>query len=177
MQVQNFIDGAFSSTSQVLDNVAPGTGEVYGTIPRSGAPEVDRAMAAKRAFPGWSSTLWRSGRPVWTSWRTRSSGTRSCLQKRRPETRQADVPCGPRRHSSGGEEPPVLRLGHSALREPKPCHGRSHQLHLAQAGGGGCISPWNLPLYLFTWKVAPALAAGNCVVAKPSERPRSRPTC
>ena len=57
MQVQNFIDGAFSGTSQVLDNVAPGTGEVYGTIPRSRAPEVDRAMAAaKRAFPGWSST-------------------------------------------------------------------------------------------------------------------------
>src|SRR5690606_40479375 len=33
----------------------------------------------------------------------------------------------------------------------------------------GCISPWNLPLYLFTWKIAPALAAGNAVVAKPSE--------
>jgi aminomuconate-semialdehyde/2-hydroxymuconate-6-semialdehyde dehydrogenase len=33
----------------------------------------------------------------------------------------------------------------------------------------GCISPWNLPLYLFTWKIAPALAAGNCVVAKPSD--------
>ena len=32
-----------------------------------------------------------------------------------------------------------------------------------------CISPWNLPLYLFTWKIAPALAAGNCVIAKPSE--------
>ena len=36
-------------------------------------------------------------------------------------------------------------------------------------GVGGCISPWNLPLYLFTWKIAPALAAGNCVVAKPTE--------
>ena len=33
----------------------------------------------------------------------------------------------------------------------------------------GCISPWNLPLYLFSWKIAPALAAGNCVIAKPSE--------
>src|SRR5262249_30677366 len=33
----------------------------------------------------------------------------------------------------------------------------------------GCISPWNLPLYLFTWKITPALATGNCVVAKPSE--------
>ncbi|HEX7029588.1 MAG TPA: aldehyde dehydrogenase family protein, partial [Gammaproteobacteria bacterium] len=36
-------------------------------------------------------------------------------------------------------------------------------------GTVGCISPWNLPLYLFTWKIAPALAAGNCVIAKPSE--------
>ena len=36
-------------------------------------------------------------------------------------------------------------------------------------GTVGCISPWNLPLYLLTWKIAPALAAGNCVVAKPSE--------
>src|SRR5207247_8284636 len=37
------------------------------------------------------------------------------------------------------------------------------------AGIVGAISPWNLPLYLFTWKIAPALAAGNCVIAKPSE--------
>ena len=36
-------------------------------------------------------------------------------------------------------------------------------------GVAGCISPWNLPLYLFSWKIAPALASGNCVVAKPSE--------
>src|SRR4029078_2205398 len=39
----------------------------------------------------------------------------------------------------------------------------------APLGVVGCISPWNLPLYLFTWKIAPALAAGNCVIAKPSE--------
>ena len=39
----------------------------------------------------------------------------------------------------------------------------------APIGVVGCISPWNLPLYLFTWKIAPALASGNCVIAKPSE--------
>ena len=44
-----------------------------------------------------------------------------------------------------------------------------HYTHRKPIGVVGCISPWNLPLYLFTWKIAPALAAGNCVVAKPSE--------
>ncbi|MGB2423427.1 MAG: aldehyde dehydrogenase family protein, partial [Flavobacteriales bacterium] len=57
MEVRNFVDGALETTASVLENVAPGSGEVYGTLPRSGAAEVDRAMAAaKRAFPSWSST-------------------------------------------------------------------------------------------------------------------------
>ena len=47
-------------------------------------------------------------------------------------------------------------------------HGFNYTLR-QPVGVAGCISPWNLPLYLFTWKIAPALAAGNTVVAKPSE--------
>lgn len=48
--------------------------------------------------------------------------------------------------------------------------GKAINYTLRQAMGVvGCISPWNLPLYLFSWKIAPALAAGNTVVAKPSE--------
>ena len=55
MEVRNFVDGALQTTAEVLDNVAPGTGRVYGTLPRSGKAEVDVAMvAAKRAFPTWS---------------------------------------------------------------------------------------------------------------------------
>ena len=57
MEVRNFVDGALETTAEVLDNVAPGTGEVFGTLPRSGQAEVDRAMAvAKRAFPAWAAT-------------------------------------------------------------------------------------------------------------------------
>ena len=57
MEVLNFVDGEFQKTAQVLENVAPGTGEVFGTIPRSGSKEVEKAMAAaKRAFPVWSNS-------------------------------------------------------------------------------------------------------------------------
>ena len=57
--------------------------------------------------------------------------------------------------------------GHSELHDQD---GRFLNYTLRQPiGVAGCISPWNLPLYLFTWKIAPALATGNCVVAKPSE--------
>ena len=49
-----------------------------------------------------------------------------------------------------------------------PGHALSYTLR-QPLGVVGCISPWNLPLYLFTWKIAPALAAGNCVIGKPSE--------
>ncbi|MCC6685263.1 MAG: aldehyde dehydrogenase, partial [Bacteroidia bacterium] len=51
---------------------------------------------------------------------------------------------------------------------PMPGHAINYTLR-TPIGVVGCISPWNLPLYLFTWKIAPALASGNCVVAKPSE--------
>ena len=57
MQVLNFVDGAFQNTPKVLENVTPGTGQVFGTIPRSGWAEVEQVMAAaKRAFPSWSKT-------------------------------------------------------------------------------------------------------------------------
>ena len=173
MQVQNFIDGAFSGTSQVLDNVAPGTGEVYGTIPRSGAPEVDRAMAAaKRAFPGWSST------PV--------AERAACLDKLADAVQRHAAMLAEAEAKDNGK--PVSLASHVDIPRAEKnlrfyASGIQHYASQSHAMDGeainytlrkplgvvACISPWNLPLYLFTWKVAPALAAGNCVVAKPSE--------
>ena len=173
MQVQNFIDGAFSGTSQVLDNVAPGTGEVYGTIPRSGASEVDRAMAAaKRAFPGWSST------PV--------ADRAACLDKLADAVQRHAATLAEAEAKDNGK--PVSLASHVDIPRAEKnlrfyASGIQHHASQSHAMDGeainytlrkplgvvACISPWNLPLYLFTWKVAPALAAGNCVVAKPSE--------
>ena len=173
MQVLNFVDGAFQNTPQVLENVTPSTGEVFGTIPRSGAAEVDQAMAAaKRAFPAWSKT------PV--------AERAACLERLADAVRDhADVLAKEEARDNG--KPLSLASQVDIPRAEKNLRfyasGVQHYASESHAMEGeainytlrkplgvvACISPWNLPLYLFTWKVAPALAAGNCVVAKPSE--------
>ena len=173
MQVLNFVDGAFQNTPQVLENVTPSTGEVFGTIPRSGAAEVDKAMAAaKRAFPAWSKT------PV--------AERAACLERladavrdhadvlAKEEARDNGKPLSLAAHVDIPRAEKNLRFYASGVQhyasESHAMEGEAINYTLRKPlGVVACISPWNLPLYLFTWKVAPALAAGNCVVAKPSE--------
>lgn len=175
IELKNYINGDFceSENGQFLDNVDPSTGRVFSKIPNSGAPDLDKAVnAAKMAFPAWaimpkqerSNIMLRiadgidnmleelakaesldNGKPVWLS-------------------KMVDIP----RASSN------MRFFATAI-----LHYASESHHMegealnytkrSPIGVVGCISPWNLPLYLFTWKIAPALAAGNTVVAKPSE--------
>ena len=173
MQVLNFVDGAFQNTPQVLENVTPSTGAVFGTIPRSGAAEVDQAMAAaKRAFPAWSKT------PV--------AERAACLERladairdhadvlAKEEARDNGKPLSLAAHVDIPRAEKNLRFYASGVQhyasESHAMEGEAINYTLRKPlGVVACISPWNLPLYLFTWKVAPALAAGNCVVAKPSE--------
>ncbi len=173
MQVLNFVDGAFQNTPQVLENVTPSTGEIFGTIPRSGAAEVDQAMAAaKRAFPAWSKT------PV--------AERAACLERladavrdhadmlAKEEARDNGKPLSLAAHVDIPRAEKNLRFYASGIQhyasESHAMEGEAINYTLRKPlGVVACISPWNLPLYLFTWKVAPALAAGNCVVAKPSE--------
>lgn len=173
MQVLNFVNGAFEKAIQTLDNVSPGSGEVYGTIPRSGSEEVDRAMAAaKHAFPMWSSTP--------------AEERAACLNRLADAVRDhADMLANAEAKDNGK---PVSLAAHVDIPRAEKnlrfyASGIQHYASESHAMEGeaihytlrkplgvvACISPWNLPLYLFTWKVAPALAAGNCVVAKPSE--------
>ena len=173
MQVLNFVNGAFEKATQTLDNVSPGSGEVYGTIPRSGSEEVDRAMAAaKHAFPMWSSTP--------------AEERAACLNRLADAVRDhADMLANAEAKDNGK---PVSLASHVDIPRAEKnlrfyASGIQHYASESHAMEGeaiyytlrkplgvvACISPWNLPLYLFTWKVAPALAAGNCVVAKPSE--------
>ena len=173
MQVLNFVDGAFQNTPQVLENVTPSTGKIFGTIPRSGAAEVDQAMAAaKRVFPAWSKT------PV--------AERAACLERladavrdhadmlAKEEARDNGKPLSLAAHVDIPRAEKNLRFYASGIQhyasESHAMEGEAINYTLRKPlGVVACISPWNLPLYLFTWKVAPALAAGNCVVAKPSE--------
>ena len=173
MEVRNFVDGALQTTAEVLDNVSPGTGRVYGTLPRSGKAEVDVAMAAaKRAFPTWSSM------PV--------AERAACLERladavhansdmlAEAEARDNGKPLKLAAHVDIPRAEKNLRFYATGIQhfasQSHAMEGEAINYTLRKPlGVVACISPWNLPLYLFTWKVAPALAAGNCVVAKPSE--------
>ena len=173
MQVLNFVDGAFQNTPKVLENVTPGTGQVFGTIPRSGSVEVELVMAAaKRAFPSWSKT------PV--------AERAACLERladavrdhadmlAKEEARDNGKPLSVAAQVDIPRAEKNLRFYASGIQhyasESHAMEGEAINYTLRKPlGVVACISPWNLPLYLFTWKVAPALAAGNCVVAKPSE--------
>ncbi|NNC70381.1 MAG: aldehyde dehydrogenase, partial [Flavobacteriaceae bacterium] len=147
---------------------------VYGQIPNSTKDDVEVAyIAAKTAFKSWSNTDFNqrskimlkiselieanldrlvaaeskdNGKPIWLA--KAVDIPRAALNFR--FFGNAITQFASESHESVGQN----ALNYT-LRQP--------------IGVVGCISPWNLPLYLFTWKIAPAIAAGNCVVAKPSE--------
>ena len=173
-RISNYINGALQSPikSLYLDNYNPATGAVYSLIPDSDEADVDLAYThASEAYKTWRLTSLEErfmvlnriaelidknndelalaesidqGKPVWLA---KNEMTRSAQNFRFFAT--AAMQFASESHNMEGQ------AINYTLRQP--------------IGVVGCISPWNLPLYLFTWKIAPALAAGNCVVAKPSE--------
>lgn len=174
--LQNFIDGKLQDalSGEWLDNIEPATGKVYSHIPRSGAADVNQAVdAAKRAFPSWAATpieersacLLRLAESVaahaedWAVAEARDNGKPAALAK------EVDMMRSERNLAFFATA--IQHFASEAHIPSGPTH--INYTHRKPIGVVGCISPWNLPLYLFTWKVAPALATGNCVVAKPSE--------
>ena len=164
-----FIDGEFADgtpghTIQVVD---PATEEVVDVVPRGGVAEVDRAVAAaRRAFPGWKRVpaLERADLLVETARRLRANReefaltlTRETGRTLRKNRGYVDWSAGLIRDRRGriipSAEPGQLNL---VIKEP--------------IGVVGCIVPFNYPLLLLVWKVAPALAAGNSVVVKPASQ-------
>jgi aminomuconate-semialdehyde/2-hydroxymuconate-6-semialdehyde dehydrogenase len=174
-KIQNYINGQYIIPKQgnYIDNYEPATGKVYSLIPDSDESDVQMAVdAAEKAFPIWSkmSIDERSAILVKVS---------EGIQHRMDEFVQAE--------SKDNGKPVSLAAHVDIPRAISNFHffatGILHfaaEAHSMEGEGinyttrkpigvVGCISPWNLPLYLFTWKIAPALAAGNCVIAKPSE--------
>ena len=172
--ISNFINGIKTNpeSGQYIDNFNPSNGEVYSLIPDSDERDVAKAyLAANSAFKSWSKTTAETkfkilnriaelidekneelalaesidqGKPLWLA---KTEITRSAQNFRFFAT--ASMQFASESHTMEG-------------------HAINYTIK-SPIGVVGCISPWNLPLYLFTWKIAPALAAGNCVVAKPSE--------
>lgn len=171
-QLCHFIDGHFVSSAEWIDVVEPATGHVYAKVASGGNAEVTRAVAAARS--------------AWHKWARSPAAERATMLSRiadRLEQRLEEFAVAESRDQG---KPLVLArtldiprsivnlrfFAAAALHIATEAHPSPAMLNYTlrePLGVVGCISPWNLPLYLFTWKIAPALAFGNTVVAKPSE--------
>jgi aminomuconate-semialdehyde/2-hydroxymuconate-6-semialdehyde dehydrogenase len=171
----NFIDGRHvpAQGGEWLDNFEPATGARYGRVASSDAPDVEAAVAAAhKAFPAWSSM------PAQDRSRRLRAIARLIERDKDRLARAESIDSGKPIALATDLEIPRAALNFEFFAdaatqfssEAHPAGDVALNYTLRQPlGVVGCISPWNLPLYLLTWKIAPALAAGNTVVAKPSE--------
>ena len=170
----HWIDGepVEPGNGQWLHVFDPATGAVASEVADGDAADVDAAVAAAQAaFPEWSA-LPNSGRARWLE-RLADALEARLEDFAKAETEDGGKPITLAREAEIPRAVSNLRFfAHAATQFASESHhgeaGLNYTLRLP-LGVVGCISPWNLPLYLFTWKIAPALAAGNTVVAKPSE--------
>lgn len=174
-KIENYIAGELHApeSGEYLDNFNPATGEVYSLIPDSDERDVARAVeAAKNAFPVWSKMsaeqrhdiLMRVSALIERDLDSLAEAESIDNGKPKSLAKAVDIP----RAVSNFKFYATAAM-HTAT-EAHEMTGQAINYTLRQPlGVVGCISPWNLPLYLFSWKIAPALAAGCCVVAKPSE--------
>jgi aminomuconate-semialdehyde/2-hydroxymuconate-6-semialdehyde dehydrogenase len=170
----HWIDGkpAMPANGQWLDVFDPATRAVASQVADGDARDVDAAVqAAQAAFPAWSA-LPNSARARWMERLADALEARND-EFARAEALDAGKPLALARDIEIARAVSNLRFfAHASTQFASESHhgeaGLNYTLRLP-LGVVGCISPWNLPLYLFTWKIAPALAAGNTVVAKPSE--------
>lgn len=175
-KIQNYINGSYCdpSSNAWLDNYNPSNGEVYSQIANSNKEDVAAAYtAASEAFPSWSNT------PL---------DTRSRILLKIADLIEEKLLSLAEAEAKDNGKPLSLAMavdiprasanfrffGNAITQFASEAHesvgSNTMNFTLRQPlGVVGCISPWNLPLYLFTWKIAPAIAAGNTVVAKPSE--------
>lgn len=174
-RLANYIDGELiaPASSLYIENVNPSEGKVYSFLPDSDHRDVEHAaQAARKAFKGWSET---------------SADKRCAILSKVAGLIDRDLDRLALAESIDNGKPVKLAKSLDIPRASANirfyAQGAVHfatEAHITgteavnytlrvPSGIAGCISPWNLPLYLFTWKIAPALAAGCTVVAKPSE--------
>ncbi len=174
-KIGNYIDGHIVPpvSECYLDNMEPATGQACSLTPDSDEQDVAAAVAAAQgAFSRWSTTPATERARVLERVAALIEDNLESLA--RAESKDAGKPVGLARSVDIPRAASNFRFFAQAITqfasEAHPMENRAINYTLRQPHGVvGCISPWNLPLYLFTWKIAPALVTGNCVVGKPSE--------
>ncbi len=173
--IKNYINGQLIAPvlDEHIENIDPSRGKVYSMIPDSNQQDVENAViAAEAAFSAWSNTPKDERAAIMIKIadiiesRLDQFAAAESLDNGKPVSLASHVDI-PRAVSN-------LKFFATAIQhyasESHNMEGQGINYTLRKPIGiVGCISPWNLPLYLFTWKIAPAIAAGNCVIAKPSE--------
>lgn len=175
IQVQNFIGGQFvrPNAGRYLDNIEPATGQPYSQVPDSDAADVELAVtAAEKAFPEWSCTPAAERSRILL--RIADLIDRDLEKFARAESVDTGKPLALARSLDIPRASSNFRFFATAIlhteNEAHVTDGVAFNYTLRQARGiVGLISPWNLPLYLLSWKIAPAIAVGNTAIAKPSE--------
>jgi aminomuconate-semialdehyde/2-hydroxymuconate-6-semialdehyde dehydrogenase len=175
IQIRNFIDGQFVEPvgGKYLDNIEPATGKPYSLVPDSDARDVELAVAAaERAFPGWSKTAATDRSRILL--RVADLIERDLDKLARAESIDTGKPLSLARSLDIPRAASNFRFFATAIlhteNEAHVTDGIAFNYTLRQPRGiTGLISPWNLPLYLLSWKIAPAIAVGNTAIAKPSE--------
>ena len=173
--LSNFINGDYVNpkSNNYLDVFEPATGQVYCQVPNSNGDDIHLAVnSAIDAFPEWSSLslderslylktiaeMIESRLDEFAKYESKDTGKPISL------ARSVDIPRAVSNFRFFAEYASQFEFEFNINNDS------SHNTVIrSPLGPVGCISPWNLPLYLFTWKIAPALITGNTVVAKPSE--------
>ncbi|MCA6078142.1 aldehyde dehydrogenase [Fulvivirga sedimenti] len=173
--ILNYINGQWkaSDSGDWIDNVEPATGQVYSRLPDSNTGDINEAVnAAQAAFPSWagmtperrSEFMLRIADLIDRDLEMLAQAESKDNGKTVKLAMKVDIP-----RASANMRFYATAIRHYASEAHVTAGEMVNYTVRSPHGVAGCISPWNLPLYLFTWKIAPALAAGNCVVAKPSE--------
>ncbi len=174
-KIQNYINGALIDPidGDYLDNHEPATGLVYALTPESNQKDLERAVdAAEQAFPAWANTPAELKAKV-------LNRLADLIEEHQDELAKAEA-IDNGKPISLAKQVDIYRAAANIRFFAQACTQFSSESHAMEnlainytlrdpLGVVACISPWNLPLYLLTWKIAPALATGNTVVAKPSE--------
>lgn len=174
-KISNYINGSLvePNSGNYFENEDPSTGKTYSLIPDSDIADVDLAVkAAQKAFPMWAGLSLEER----SQYLIRLS---EGIEKRMDEFVQAESLDNGKPISLARQVDIPRAVSNFRFFATAILHFSSESHHMEGVGINyttrkpigvvGCISPWNLPLYLFSWKIAPALASGNCVIAKPSE--------